>query len=313
MSEINWSQIVERELQSFTLEALPPNINLPALPHAVTAYLERCDDPDATPLELGKIIETDTGLSTEMLRYINSSVMGLRHKAKNVQQAIALLGQKQCKTFVVTTGMQAAVMAKKSKLLNQQEFWNTCLQKAVFAREIAKLLQTDADLAFAGGMLQDYLLPVVTNDLFDDYITFIDNRQSMPESICEFEQKVFGWNHSFAGACLARRWNLPSEIVACILLHHRGLNIMTDPELNRTPAAAIALSSLLPCQLRQNQHGLEQLYLLDQKWPAFNIPQLVETVDQQIAELNLGVKNDFPLNRRCKTILERYKTAAASS
>ncbi|QDU80302.1 HDOD domain protein [Polystyrenella longa] len=309
-STVNWAAILERELGNSTMESLPPTISLPALPHAVTEYIEESKDPNVSPKKLGQIIETDTGLATEMLRYVNSSALGLRHKARNVQQAISLLGQRQCMTFVITTGMQAAVKAKKSKLLNQVEFWNACLQKAVFAREVAKLLNTDIDLAFAGGMISDYLLPVLTNDLYDDYVNYLDCRDDMPASICEFEQEKFGWTHSYAGANLAHRWNLPEDLVCCILLHHRGLRMMADPELNRTAATAVAISALLPCQLRQNMRGLEMLYMLDQKWPAFNLPHLVEEVDRHIAEMNLTVKNAFPLSRRCKPILDKYAAPA---
>ncbi|MEZ6048984.1 MAG: HDOD domain-containing protein [Planctomycetaceae bacterium] len=308
-STVDWVGILERELGNSTMEALPPTISLPALPHAVTEYIEKSKDPDSSPKELARIIETDTGLATEMLRYVNSSAIGLRHKARNIQQAISLLGQRQCNTFVITTGMQAAVKAKKSKLLNQLEVWNACLQKAVFAREVAKLLNTDPDLAFAGGMIADYLLPVLTNDLYDDYVQYLDERTNMPASICEFEQERFGWTHSYAGASLAHRWHLPEDLVCCILLHHRGLRMMADPELNRTAATAVAISALLPCQLRQNMRGLEMLYMLDQEWPAFNLPQLVNYVDQQIEEMNTGVKNAFPLARRCKPILDQYTAA----
>ena len=310
--KVNWAAILERELGNMTMEALPPTISLPALPHAVTEYLERSRDPDASPKELAQILETDTGLATELLRYVNSSALGLRFKAKNVQQAISLLGQRQCKTFVVTTGMQAAVQAKKSKLLNQLEFWNACLQKAVFSREVAKLLNADPELAFAGGMISDYLLPVLTNDLFDDYVEFLEQRNDMPASICEFELNRFEWTHSYAGASLAHRWQLPEDLVCCILLHHRGLRLLSDPELNRTAATAVAISSLLPCQMRQNLRGLEMLHMLDQKWPDFNLPQLIEHVDNAIAEMNLGVKNAFPLARRCKPILDLYATAPAA-
>ena len=301
---IDWPGLYEETLGDFTLAALPPTLKLPALPHAVTLYMQKSNDPNASLKELVKIVETDTGLTVELLKYVNSSFVGLRHKAKSVQQALSLLGHRQSRTYIVTMGMQAAIQARKSKLIHQTSFWNASLQKALFAREVAGLLKTDGDLAFAGALLQDYLLPVITNDLLDDYLRFGESRADQPECLCEYEQATFGWDHALAGACLAHRWNLPDDLACCILFHHQGLRILAHPQLGRSPVAAVALSALLPDQLRQHYHGLEHLVSLQDKWAAFNLEQLVETVDAKHADSGLGIRNDFPLARRCRAVLE---------
>ncbi|HID21900.1 MAG TPA: HDOD domain-containing protein, partial [Planctomycetaceae bacterium] len=271
MSEIDWTAIRKDELGDFTLAALPPTLKLPALPHAVTLFVQKSNDPNARLDELARIIETDTGLTLELLRYVNSAYLGLRHKAKSVHQAIALLGLRRAKMFLISTGMKAAVEAKKSRLVNQACFWNASLQKALFAKEVAKLLKTDTELAFAGALLQDYLLPVITNELFDDYVHFVETREQQPQLLCSYERERFGWDHALAAACLACRWFLPDDLVCCLLFHHRGLPILLDARLKRTAVAAVALSALLPDQLRQDFRGLEQLRALETKWPQFDL------------------------------------------
>lgn len=223
---MDWAAIRTEGLANFTMAIMPPTIQLPALPHAVTLFLERSSDEAATSKDLAEVIETDTGLTFELLKYVNSSFMGLRQQAKTVFQALSLLGRRQSRMLVMATGAQASMRARKSKLINQQAFWNACLQKALFAREIAQLLQTDADVAFSGALLQDYLLPVLTNDLIDTYLEFVQQRETFPETLCEFEHNRFEWDHALAGACLAHRWNLPDELVCCILYHHSGLRIL---------------------------------------------------------------------------------------
>lgn len=302
-----WGEIVRERLTGLTMSALPPTLKLPALPMAVTHFLERSRQPDATLKQLAQIIETDCGLTLELLRYVNSAFIGLRHRANGVHQALTLLGQRQSTTFLVTAGMEAAVRARKSKLINQSCFWNACMQKALFAREVARLLGADEEMAFAGAMLQDFLLPVLSNDLFADYLNFVEHRQELPQLLTQYEHSVFGWDHALAGACLAHRWYLPEEIVCCILLHHEGLKLLADANLRRTSAAAVAVSALLPDQLRQNYSGLEQLLLLEQKWPAFHLDDIVERVDRIHAESGLAVRNDFPLARRCKPAIDRYR------
>ena len=46
---------------------------------------------EAAPLpELAEVLETDSALTIELLKYVNSSSNGLRNKAKTVLQAITL-------------------------------------------------------------------------------------------------------------------------------------------------------------------------------------------------------------------------------
>jgi serine/threonine-protein kinase len=269
----------------------------------VTLFVQKAGDPKATVGDLAKIVQTDTGLTVELLKYVNSSFVGLRQKASSVQVALSLIGVRQSRTLLIAAGMEAAVRARDSKLINQGCFWNASLQKALFAREVAGLLKADGDSAFAGALLQDYLLPVLTNDLYDGYLDFVQSRETQSEALTEFERAKFGFDHSVAAASLAHRWNLPDELVCCIFYHHEGLRMLADPDLGRSSVAAVAISSLLPDQLRQHYHGLEQLIKLGEKWTKFNLETLAQTVDEKHAELGLGVRNDFPLSRRCSAVL----------
>lgn len=302
---IDWAAILNEALGDVAVAELPPTMSLPALPLAVTEFVQKSSNPKAEVKDLAKIIETDSGLTVELLKHVNSAFVGLRTKAGSVMHALSLLGLRPSKNLLITVGTKGAVQARQSKLINQNCFWNSALQKALFAQEVAALLKTDTDVAFAGALLQDYLLPVVTNEMYDDYLEFIKTRDGQAVNICEFEQAAFGWDHCLAGARLAHRWKLPDDLVCCILFHHQGLEILGHPQLGRSPAAAVALSGLLPDQLRQCYQGLEQLLLLEQKWPAFSLRALAEKVDAKQSESGVKIHNDFPLVRRCKTVLNQ--------
>ncbi|MBI3863759.1 MAG: HDOD domain-containing protein [Planctomycetia bacterium] len=293
---------MQETIGNFTIEAFPPNISFPALPSAVTQIMERSRDPKAKLEDLAKIIETDTGLTLELLRRVNSASLGLRVRAGSVRLGLEALGLRDSRNLMLTVGAKAATQARHSRLINPACFWNAALQKALFARELAVLLNTDSDAAYAGALLQDFLLPVVTNELCGRYVEFIERRDQQPITICDFERAEFGWDHALAGACLAFAWNLPGDLVCCILFHHAGLDILNDSRLGQSPVAAVALSALLPDQLRQCYNGLEQLRQLEQRWPAFNLKSVAETVDSKQAEAGLGIPNDFPLARRCKSV-----------
>jgi HD-like signal output (HDOD) protein len=299
---LDWAAIRDEALAGLATSMVPPTVQLPALPYAVTLFAQRSRDETVPLQDLAKILETDAGLTSKLLKYVNSSFLALQNKVGSVLQALSLLGCQHSRRFVIATGMEAAIRAHNSKLINQNAFWSTNLQKAIFSREIALLLKTDPEVAFLGSLLQDYLLPVLTDELFDDYREFVQSRDTTAKTLSEFEQARFGWDHGLVGACLAYGWNLPDELVCCIRYHHSGLQILTDPRLGRSPVAATALSALLPDQFCQDHHGLELLKKLERNWPAFSLERLAESVDGQYLHMSLGIHNDFPLLPRCKSL-----------
>jgi len=299
---VDWTRYREDRLDPLVLEQLPPTLELPALPHAVATFLQRVDLPDVRIPDLSAILETDAGLVVELLRYVNSSSIGLRSRASSVLQALTLLGLKRSKTFVLTTGMQAAVRSRKSRLIHQENFWNASLQKALFAQQVARRLGANPELSFAGSLLQDYLLPVLTNEYHEEYLGFLSDRSRYPGSLADFEQACFGWDHSTAGAALAHRWHFPEELVCCLLAHHDGLKPLADLELRQTPIAAVALSAMLPGQLQQKKNGLQILRQLEAKWAAFDLGALADEVDELHDSMGLGVRNNFPLRRRVEAL-----------
>jgi HD-like signal output (HDOD) protein len=299
---VDWAAIRDEALGGLPTSLLPANVHFPALPHAVTLFVQRSRDESVPLQDLAKILEADSGLTIQLLKYVNSSFLAVQKKVVSVLQALSLLGSRQSLQFVIATGMEAAIRAHDSKLINQNAFWSTNLQKAIFAREIALLLKTDPEVAFVGSLLQDFVLPVLTNDLFDDYRQFVPSDDAPARALSEFEQAHFGWDHGWVGACLAFGWNLPDELICCICYHHSGLQILTDPRLGRSPVAATALSALLPDQFCRHNHGLELLLKLEPKWPAFNLQRLAESVDRQYVQMGLGVHNDSPLLPRCKSL-----------
>jgi len=299
---MDWVAIRDEALGDLTTSLLPPDVKFPALPQAVTLFVQRSRDESVPLQDLARILEADSGLTIQLLKYVNSSFLAVKKKVVSVVQALSLLGSQQSLRFVIATGMEAAIRAHASKLINQNALWSTNLQKAIFSREVALLLKTDPEVAFVGSLLQDYVLPVLTNDLSEDYRDFVPSEDTTARSLSEFEQARFGWDHGWVGACLAFGWNLPDELVCCICYHHSGLQILTDHRLGRSPVAATALSALLPDQFCPNNHGLELLKKLESKWPAFNLQRLAESVDRQYVQMGLGIHNSSPLLPRCKSL-----------
>ena len=312
MANINWAEIRQRELASIQIQVPSGNLEVPALPHAVTQFIERSVDPDVPTRELAAIVETDSGLTVELLKHVNSSLFNFSSPIRDVAYAISHLGLRQAKIFLITVGTKAASRSTKSKLIHQENFWNESLQKAFFARELAKLLKTDTELAFASSLLADFVLPATTNSHTDDYIGYLKSAQNNElENLCDFEYRQFGWCHSSVAALVGHQWNLPDDIVCCIFHHHSIDRIVADQELAGSAALPVALSACLPDQLSQTVNGRQKLADLNEKWNWFDLESVCEAVDEQVAQRNDVCGSRFPLSRVFESVFKAKQVASS--
>ena len=299
----DWAEIRREYLAESDSAPLPPHIKLPSLPEVLLRFNKHAEDPDANPCELAEIIETDAGLTYELLKFVNSAAMGLGKRVPSAQVAISLLGIRRTKYLLLSAALQQSMDGREWSLLHSRNFWTSNLERAILAREVAKLLHADGDLAFAGGMLQDALLPVLTTELFDSYVEFAKPAGEQNQELTSFEREHFGWDHAQAAAQVMAAWGFPDDLVCCVLVHHRGADMLEDEQMGRSAAAAVAVSALMPDSFRQVPDGLEQLIQLEQKWPAFDLLQIARRVHEQFEELAPAADNHYPLVRRCEKLL----------
>ncbi|WP_166820259.1 HDOD domain-containing protein [Thalassoroseus pseudoceratinae] len=279
----NWKEICETRMDRTRKSVLPTNLKLPMLPKAVIEFGKKAKDPDATAKELGAIVESDAGLTCELLRQINSPAYGLRRQVQSAQHVISLLGLKKMGMLLAAVAVKSAMPSKDSRLINMQTFWNTNLERAIFAREVATLLKADKDLAYAGAMLQDFILPILTSQEADVYLDF--SVQDGPRKpLSKFEHDRFGWDHAEAAAYLMRDWDFPEELIACVLLHHQGLATLANKSYGRTAAGAVAIAALMPDFFQQQPDGITELVRLEIAWPEFNLLEIAERVESVFHE-----------------------------
>ncbi len=307
---LDWTRLRVELIGNRTSSVLPPSIKLPMLPQALMEFNRRAEDPDAGVNDLGKIIQSDSGLTCELLRYVNSSTFGLKQKVATAPQAVSLLGIRPAKLFLMSAAVQNAMQACKSRLINLRSFWTTNLERALFAREVARLLRANTELAYAASMLHDFLLPLLCNEKFDQYFQFAQTPETERRPLIDYERDAQGWDHALAAAQVMLDWKFPDDLVCCVLLHHGGLSVLSDPEIGRTAAAAVAVAGLVPDPLRQSGDGLAELQKLQQVWPQFDLPALATSVQTQLEAASAQAETHFSLSRRLEKA-RALQTAAA--
>jgi HD-like signal output (HDOD) protein len=275
------------------------------LPSVVLEFSRLADNPNSGPGKLGGIIESDVSLTCELLRYANSSLHAGRARISTAQQAISRLGIRSAKSFLLSTAVQQAMKASQSKLIHIPTMWLSNLERALLAREFARLLKVDADLAYSASLLHDFLLPAFANELTDVYLQHLQHPNH--DLLTDHERVRLGWDHAQATAHVLRTWQFPDELVVCTRLHHGGLAVVADRELGRTAAAAVALAALAPDPLRQSGDGLVKLQQFEAVHPDFDLMATAQRVAEQLGELTPLGREHPTLERR----LEKFMAVAS--
>ena len=172
---------------------------MPSLSTTATKVLETCNNPQASPNDLNRLIALDPVLAGQVLRLINSAYYSLRHPVSSLTRAIIMLGVNTVKNLVLSFAiLQQLPMAKPFGTLSPVSFWEHSVAVGVIAKWLAEFTGVhlkDQEDYFVGGLLHD-LGKIPLNHRFAD-----ETRQAMELarqhrwSAVYAESVIFGFDH----------------------------------------------------------------------------------------------------------------------
>ncbi len=228
------------------LKKVLANAQLPALPQSAIRLLELSQDPTNGPAEFAVPIESDPGLTGQVLRFVNSSYFGFSREISSIKLAITLVGIRTIKNFALWSAVFSLMPNPKCGPFDLKNLWQDSLRRALFARATGKLLgMKEAEEPFSAALLQDMAIPLLAKEAPGAYNKLLDSRQDGAVRLSVLERHVFGWTHADAGAMIARQWNLPDEF-AVLIEGHLDLEERLNESRKDPAAIAVGLSALLP-------------------------------------------------------------------
>jgi len=227
---------------TFKLNLTPEKLeSLPAMPDVAHKLLALQLDTDAGETSLISLIAQDPLLSAKILGLANAPSIGAGNKINNISDAAMLLGMQRLKSVsigVATLSMLADKPATKH--FDPQDLWSHSMAIAIVMNSISRYMppakRPDENLIFLAGFLHDIGLMALhhidskASEALHHQVTLQPKRP-----IHELEMELLGITHSQIGAQLARRWNLPAEIISVVELHHAFSDnyVSTDISLAR--------------------------------------------------------------------------------
>lgn len=272
--------------------------DLPPIPQAAQKALMLIRNPETNIGDIADVMAVDQVLTSLVLRWANSAYYGIGNHVATVHQAVMVLGLNTVQSLILASTV-ASYMDRPlpGYDLERGEMWKHAIGVATGARMLASRFgRQQAEEAYHAGLLCD-----IGKLAFEILLrnVKIDRPEWKDLTFLELERAKFGIDHAALGSEMARRWNLPDNLVKTIAFHHNPSNA---GEFAKTASAVhIADAAMMMLGQGVGKDGLQ--YKLDPQ--AFTLlglnengmNDLIERMTVQIKELESFIGFDWKGNK----------------
>ncbi|MDA7980403.1 MAG: HDOD domain-containing protein [Pirellulales bacterium] len=292
-------------IEALNLDEILKGGQLPALPQSAINLLQLSKDPNIGPAEFAVPIEADPGLTSQVLKFVNSSYFGFSREISSVRQAITLVGMRTIKNFALWSAVFSLMPNPSCGAFDLRCLWQDSLRRALFAKAFAlRLKSKEAEEPFAAALLQDMAVPLLAKQYPAEYAELFESRANGKVRLSQLEQDKFGYSHAEVAACMCRQWSLPETIASLIEQHTKADELV--PKASTLPnETAVALSAMLPASHDENWEECGQLddYCRRATESSLDVPELLAQVDSDFDEIAPILKVSPPK----QTLVDSYR------
>jgi len=230
------------------------SFQVPVKPQILTEMQLLLEEKEPDIDSVANLISNDVGLSSAILKIINSPFYGMNRKISEIKQAVMILGLK------TINGLVTALLLKSSfqgtACISLERFWDDSLDVANVMALIGNKVKNriPLDMLYTVGLFQNCGIPLLAIK-FDDYKEILIKANSSGTNSIELEEKKYQTNHAVLGYYIASSWHLPKEICAIILQHHE-LDYLSDISGNKEQLIFAALKAAEDLVERVKRHNV---------------------------------------------------------
>ena len=197
---------------------------MPSLPTSVAKVLEVCNDPQASPADLNRIISIDPVLMGKVMKLINSAYYGLNQEVTSLVRAIIMLGINTVKNLALSTAVLGTFgKSEEFQVLNMEGFWRHSLCVGVTSKLIAIRRKIDRKIVeeyFIAGLLHDIGKIPLNNRLAKAYLEVMALSDRDNLTLYRAENQTLEITHGEVGKIVVENWKLSEEIRDAVAFHH---------------------------------------------------------------------------------------------
>jgi HD-like signal output (HDOD) protein len=229
------------------------NVRLVSLPEVCIQVQALADSPHTTAADIGDVVGKDTALTTRLLKLVNSAYFSLPRKIDTISRAVNMIGMRELRNLTMAASAAEVFARIPAKLIDMAAFWQHSVYCALVARNLAQRCHVlHSERLFTAGLLHDVGRLLMLMKLPDEIGRAESMRLKSRMHICDIERALVGFDHAEVGEALLAYWNMPANLCASVLYHHRP----QDAEDARLEAAIIHISDLVTHAAQESKDPL---------------------------------------------------------
>jgi HD-like signal output (HDOD) protein len=237
------------------IEKIRREDSLLSLPQSLSQILNMVGQDDFSVDDLTRVILKDPGLTSKILKMVNSAFYHRNARIATVNQAVMMLGIIQVKCLALSASVfRPDILANKYKI-DVKDLFSHFISVALGSRMLAEATGMEStEEAFIAGLLHDIGVVYLIHHFPADYQDVLSRLDKYPR-LLDAERDILGTDHAALGRILAEKWNFPEPLTEAIALHHEIPDSVTDVRL----VHIVQVSELLNKPMMDDRsRGLEQ-------------------------------------------------------
>ena len=281
--------VVKRNKPEALLKGLA---ELSSLPFIYIKINEAVNNPRSSIKDISEIISGDPGLTSRLLRLVNSAFYGFPSKIETVNRALLMVGMQQMRDLALATSVMSLFKGIPGHLVSMESLWRHSVACGLAARMLATVRQsgTNVELLFTAGIIHDIGRLVIYKKIPETAQEMILRCKDSKEPLYLVEKEMLGFDHSDLGRMLAQSWNLPPSLEEVLAYHHFPQEAKQYP----VEAGVVHIADYIVHAIQLGDSGEQYIPPLDEQvWELCGIPSSVlsSTSDQLRHEFEDAVQS----------------------
>ena len=182
---------------------------LPILPVIATKLISKLSNDQESLEKITALVEQDQALAAHVLRFANSVLFAGNAPVSSIQEGITRVGFKVIGEFATILTFGDTIFKAKGLEPLMDRILSHAVLTAYIGREMASLLQKDADQQFMCGLLHTVGKPIILQLVSE--MGLMIPMDPPHEGLITMTDRL----HLKAGKLACNRWNLPDEVRSC--------------------------------------------------------------------------------------------------
>ncbi|MDE7169592.1 MAG: HDOD domain-containing protein [Mucispirillum sp.] len=258
------SQVNAQDFETLRIKIIAKAENIPALPSIANDLIKLTSNNQAVASQITSKIKKDQGISSRVIKLVNSPFYGMRKEISSIDRATMLLGFGSVKNIALAISLDQYYQKPFNMYgTTGQAMWNHSYNVALISSALAKHLDQNEDALYMAGLMHDIGKVVMADFLVKEVECVQDERAQL------------GCDHAEIASVIMNKWSVSQSVTEAVRTHHDA-----NPDIY---GSIVAAANNIDKDSGNMDAYLEELH---EKYPISNAEHLKESIISIISDEN---------------------------